>query len=364
MVGPISLALLRKLRRNSRGSMKFGAHFLPTHMPELDGPVSQFYQRIFEQIESLERLGFDRVWITEHHFGDYGGSIPHPPAFLAAIACKTSRIRLGVAVAVLPLNNPIHLAESYGMVDVLSNGRLDFGIGKGSEPIEYLRFGAHREEGTQRMIEGAEILCQAWSDEPVNFHGEFFNYNHVRVLTKPVQRPHPPIWVGATRTEETFRWAGKNGFHLMTLPFVHPTMEALHDLVEIYRQALAQAGHVSATRQILGKVSHLCVGQFGARDTRGSSVYEELFGDPCCRRSQSKTNQSRYYGGYGKWIYHRRRSAALHRHNPPLAGGSRPHDVFTYLLFRWHAPGAGAQEYPAFRGAGYACLGTALSETD
>ena len=167
--------------------MKFGAHFLPTHMPELDGPVSQFYQRIFEQIESLERLGFDRVWITEHHFGDYGGSIPHPPTFLAAIACKTSCIRLGVAVAVLPLNNPIHLAESYGMVDVLSNGRLDFGIGKGSEPIEYLRFGARREEGTQRMIEGAEILRQAWSDEPVNFHGEFFNYDDVRVLPKPVQ---------------------------------------------------------------------------------------------------------------------------------------------------------------------------------
>ena len=252
--------------------MKFGAHFLPTHMPELDGPVSQFYQRIFEQIESLERLGFDRVWITEHHFGDYGGSIPHPPAFLAAIACKTSRIRLGVAVAVLPLNNPIHLAESYGMVDVLSNGRLDLGIGKGSEPIEYLRFGARREEGTQRMIEGAEILRQAWSDEPVNFHGEFFNYDHVRVLPKPVQRPHPPIWVGATRTEETFRWAGKNGFHLMTLPFVHPTMEALHDLVEIYRQALAQAGHDSATRQILGKF-HIYVSDSLAQGIREAAPY-------------------------------------------------------------------------------------------
>jgi len=252
--------------------MKFGAHFLPTHMPELDGPVSQFYQRIFEQIESLERLGFDRVWITEHHFGDYGGSIPHPPAFLAAIACKTSRIRLGVAVAVLPLNNPIHLAESYGMVDVLSNGRLDFGIGKGSEPIEYLRFGARREEGTQRMIEGAEILRQAWSDEPVNFHGEFFNYDDVRVLPKPVQRPHPPIWVGATRTEETFRWAGKNGFHLMTLPFVHPTMEALHDLVEIYRQALAQAGHDSATRQILGKF-HIYVSDSLAQGIREAAPY-------------------------------------------------------------------------------------------
>ena len=252
--------------------MKFGAHFLPAYMPELDGPVSQFYQRMFQQIESLERLGFDRVWVTEHHFGDYGGSIPHPPTFLSAIACKTSRIRLGVAVAVLPLNNPIHLAESYGMVDVLSNGRLDFGIGKGSEPIEYLRFGARREEGTQRMIEGAEILRQAWSDEPVNFHGEFFNYDDVRVLPKPVQRPHPPIWVGATRTKETFRWVGKNGFHLMTLPFVHPTMEALHDLVEIYRQALAQAGHDSATRQILGKF-HIYVSDSLAQGIREAAPY-------------------------------------------------------------------------------------------
>jgi alkanesulfonate monooxygenase SsuD/methylene tetrahydromethanopterin reductase-like flavin-dependent oxidoreductase (luciferase family) len=143
------------------GSMKFGAHFLPTYVPELDGPVTQFYQCMFEQIESLERLGFDRAWVTEHHFGDYGGSIPHPPTFLAAIACKTSHIRLGVAVAVLPLNNPIYLAESYGMVDVVSNGRLDFGIGKGSEPIEYVRFGARREEASQRMTEGTEILRQA-----------------------------------------------------------------------------------------------------------------------------------------------------------------------------------------------------------
>src|SRR5262249_32209103 len=110
-----------------------------------------------------------------------------------------------------------------------------------------------------------------------------------------------------------------------------------------------------------GKVSHLCVGQFGARDTRGSSLYEELFGDPCCRRSQSKTHQSRYYCRYGTRIYHRGRSAALHRHNPPLAGGSRLHDVFIYLSFRWYAPGGGTQKYPAFCGAGYACGRTALN---
>ena len=114
------------------------------------------------------------------------------------------------------------------------------------------------------MIEGTEILRQAWSDEPVNFHGEFFDFDNVRVLPKPVQRPHPPIWVGATRTEETFRWAGKNGFNLMTIPFVHPSMEALHGLVKIYREALTRAGHDLGNASDFGEISHLRVGQFRA----------------------------------------------------------------------------------------------------
>jgi alkanesulfonate monooxygenase SsuD/methylene tetrahydromethanopterin reductase-like flavin-dependent oxidoreductase (luciferase family) len=233
--------------------MKFGAHYLPTYMPDLDGPVTQLYPRMFEQMEELERLGFDRIWVTEHHFGDYGGSLPHPPTFLSALACKTSRIRLGVAVSVLPLHDPVDLAESYGMVDVISNGRLDFGLGKGSEPIEYRRFGVSQAEATQRMREATAILRQAWSDEALHFRGEFFHYDNLRALPKPVQRPHPPIWVGATRTEETFRWAGENGFNLMTIPFVQRTTDVLRGLVKVYREALAGAGHDFATREVLAK---------------------------------------------------------------------------------------------------------------
>src|SRR6266540_2389750 len=119
----------------------------------------------------------------------------------------TSRIRLGVAVAILPLHNPLDLAESYAMADVMSNGRLDFGIGKGSEPVEYRKFGASRDEATQRFMESADIIRQAWSDQPVNFRDEFYNCENVNILPKPVQRPHPPIWVAATRTEETFHAA-------------------------------------------------------------------------------------------------------------------------------------------------------------
>ena len=146
---------------------------------------------MFEQIIEVEKLGFDQAWVTEHHFGGYGGTLPHPPTFLAAAAQMTSRIRLGVAVAVLPLHNPLDLAESYAMADVISNGRIDFGIGKGSEPVEYRKFGASRDEATARFHESAEIIRQAWSDAPVNFHGEFYSYDNVNILPKPVQRPHP-----------------------------------------------------------------------------------------------------------------------------------------------------------------------------
>jgi alkanesulfonate monooxygenase SsuD/methylene tetrahydromethanopterin reductase-like flavin-dependent oxidoreductase (luciferase family) len=233
--------------------MKFGAHYLPTYVPDLDGPVAEFYRRMFAQIEEMDRLGFDHAWVTEHHFGEYGGTVPHPPTFLSAVARATKRIRLGVAINALPLHNPLEVAESYAMVDVISNGRLEFGVGKGSEPSEYKRSGVRQEEATARMKEGTEILLQAWSDEPVSFRGEFFQYENVRVLPKPVQRPHPPVWVGCARTEDSFRWAGENGFNLMTLPYLYKTPEALPSLVKIYRDALARAGHDAGERQVLGK---------------------------------------------------------------------------------------------------------------
>jgi hypothetical protein len=96
-------------------AMKFGSHYLPTYVPDLDGSVSEFYQKMFAQMEEMDRLGYDHIWVTEHHFAHYGGDLPHPPTFLSAIARTTKRIRLGVAISVSPLHNPLMLAESYAM---------------------------------------------------------------------------------------------------------------------------------------------------------------------------------------------------------------------------------------------------------
>jgi alkanesulfonate monooxygenase SsuD/methylene tetrahydromethanopterin reductase-like flavin-dependent oxidoreductase (luciferase family) len=258
--------------------MKFGTHILPTHMPETDGTLSDYYRCMFEQIVEVEKLGFHQAWVTEHHFGGYGGTLPHPPTFIAAAAQRTSRIRLGVAVAVLPLHDPLKLAEAYAMADVISDGRLDFGIGKGSEPVEYRKFGARQEEATARFSESAEIIRQAWSDEPVNFRGEFYRFENINILPKPIQRPHPSIWVGATRSEATFRWAGEMGYDLMTVPFVHPTTEALHELVKIYRRSLADAGHDFVRREVLGKF-HIYVSDSFERGLREAAPFMKNYSD-------------------------------------------------------------------------------------
>lgn len=232
--------------------MRFGAHYLPTYIPELDGPFPEFYRRMFEQMEALDTLGFDDVWVTEHHFHEYGGTIPDPPTFLAAVARTTRRIHLGVAISVVALHNPIQLAESYAMVDVISNGRLAFGVGRGSTLAEFESFRIGYEDTPQRLRESTEIIRRAWSGEPLTFHGELFDYADVRVLPTPVQRPHPPIWVGASRSDGTFQWAGENGFHLMTLPYMYEP-SVLHHWIEVYREALVEAGHDPSTREILGK---------------------------------------------------------------------------------------------------------------
>jgi len=256
--------------------MKFGAHYLPTYVPDLDGPVGEFYRRMFGQIEELDRLGFDHAWVTEHHFGEYGGTVPHPPTFLAAIARTTKQIRLGVAINVLPLHHPLDVAEAYAMADIISGGRLEFGVGKGSEPMEYQRLGVSQDEATVRMKEGMELILQAWSDRPVNFRGKFYQYENVRVLPKPAQRPHPPVWVGCARSEDSFQWAGEKGFHLMTLPYLYKTGDILPRLVKIYRESLAASGRDPAAHEVLGKF-HIYVSSSFERAVDEATPYLENY---------------------------------------------------------------------------------------
>jgi natural product biosynthesis luciferase-like monooxygenase protein len=255
--------------------MRFGAHYNPTYFAALDGPPAEFYRRMFEQIELLDALGFDDAWVTEHHFLEYGGLLPHPPTFLAAVARTTRRIHLGVAVSVLPLHNPLQVAEEYAMVDVISGGRLEFGLGRGATLGDYRGLGISVDDSALRMREAAALIRQAWSEEVLNYRGTLFAYDALRVLPRPVQRPHPPIWVGASRSDDTYRWAGQQGYHLLTLPYMYAPAEIEQSLGR-YRDALAAAGHDPATREILGKF-HVYVAESDAAAVREATPYLERY---------------------------------------------------------------------------------------
>jgi len=232
--------------------MRFGVHYLPTYIPSLDGTIKTYYEHVFAQAQLAESLGYDDFWVTEHHFHEFGGIVPDPAPFLSALAFKTTKLHLGIAIVVLPLRDPIQTAESYAMVDVISNGRLEFGIARGSTPQEFESLHIDYGESLLRMKEGMEVVQHGWADESVTFHGKVFDYDNVRILPKPLQQPHPPVWVAASRSDDTYRWAGEKGFNLMTLANAGPP-DVMRGAVGLYRDSLQAAGHDLASKEVLAK---------------------------------------------------------------------------------------------------------------
>jgi len=159
------------------------------------------YRQGLEQACFAEELDFDSVWLTEHHFSRHG-IVSDSLAVLAYLAARTDRIRLGTAVSVLPLHNPLRFAETAATVDVLSGGRLDLGIGRGYQASEFSGFGVDIAEKHSRFDEAVEVLRLAWdSDAPFTFNGNHFQYQDADPQPRPLQRPHPPIWVATDSPE-------------------------------------------------------------------------------------------------------------------------------------------------------------------
>src|SRR5581483_8970223 len=134
-------------------AVRFGYYILNTYVPELDGAAADLYGRYFEQIEAAEAVGFDAVWATEHHFRYFGGMTPNPQMLLTAISARTRRLRLGSSVSILPLHNPLRIAEDFAMLDVLSGGRLEFGAGRGMVHSGYRGFGLRWDDAQDHMKE-------------------------------------------------------------------------------------------------------------------------------------------------------------------------------------------------------------------
>jgi alkanesulfonate monooxygenase SsuD/methylene tetrahydromethanopterin reductase-like flavin-dependent oxidoreductase (luciferase family) len=173
----------------------------------------ELYSQLLDQVALAEQLGFDDVWITEHHFVP-GGYSSSPMTVAAAIAARTTRIRIGTFVLLLPFAHPVRLAEDVAAVDILSNGRFDLGVGQGYVHAEFDGLVVPRSERAQRMEEGVILLQRLFREEDVHFDGRFTKVGGATLSPKPVQQPGPPLWIGA-RGEKAIRRAARLGCHLM-----------------------------------------------------------------------------------------------------------------------------------------------------
>ena len=229
--------------------MKFGYYILNTYVPETDGDSASVYGHWLEQMDAAEALGFDSLWVTEHHFRPFGGMMPSPTVILAAAAQRTQKLRLGAAVSIIPMHNPLRIAEEFAMVDQLSGGRLNFGAGRGMHPTEYAVFGYDWNNAQKRLPEALDVVQRAWSGGEFEWRGEHYQFPRLRVYPQPLQKPHPPIYVTANRDPESFQMIGRRGHHLMTLPWI-ATNEEQRPRVEMYWNALRDGGHTAEDRDV------------------------------------------------------------------------------------------------------------------
>ncbi len=161
----------------------------------------------------MEDLGFDGIWLQQHHFEEAGYGPPFS-IFAGALAVKTKRIRVGSYIKILPLYHPLLVAEEMAVLDNLLGGRLDVGVGVGHRLLEFKALGVPHRQRPSRMEEGVEIMRRAWTHDRVTFEGRRFSFQDVEVQPKPVQKPHPPLWMAA-RTVVAAQRAARLRCHLL-----------------------------------------------------------------------------------------------------------------------------------------------------
>jgi alkanesulfonate monooxygenase SsuD/methylene tetrahydromethanopterin reductase-like flavin-dependent oxidoreductase (luciferase family) len=205
-----------------------------------------------------EQLGYDKAWIAEHLFSTYG-VVTSTQVYASAIAQRTKKMRIGMAVVVLPFNHPLRTASDFALIDVLSHGRLDFGVGRAYQPHEFTGLGVPMDKSREMFNEGLEIVLKAWTEEKITHKGKFWTIPEpVEVLPKPVQKPYPPVYQ-ATISPESFDQAARLGTNLQfASPFTYRTyreawMDELERHCQRYEKLCAELGRdpKKAERMIL-----------------------------------------------------------------------------------------------------------------
>ena len=219
--------------------MRFGLFF---QAPESAGQThAERFAEMFDLIVLAESLGFDVAWLAEIHFGGAFSLLSNPLMAVPVIAERARRIRIGTAVTLLPLHHPLSCAEQAATADLLSGGRLEFGVGRGSIPTQFHGFRVPSAENRARFDEALDIIRLAWTRERFSYRGTFYQVENLAVVPKPLQEPHPPIRV-AVHTAESFAHIGDLGLPIYSGTTTTP-LPQLREFTALYRSHLVAGGH-------------------------------------------------------------------------------------------------------------------------
>ncbi|HVM95055.1 MAG TPA: LLM class flavin-dependent oxidoreductase, partial [Candidatus Acidoferrales bacterium] len=221
--------------------MKFDLLYeLQAPKPHAEDSIHRCYKDSLAQIELADRVGFHTVWAVEHHFLVEFAYLSAPEVFLAAAAARTKNIRIGHGVVLLPhkFNHPIRVAERVAALDLISDGRVEFGTGRSSQ-YEQEGFEIDTTVSRDMWQESLEIIPRMWTEDPFEYVGRFVKIPARSVIPKPLQRPHPPIWMAAT-SPTSWEIAGRNGIGILGLT-IFVSVPQLEERIRAYKAALREA---------------------------------------------------------------------------------------------------------------------------
>jgi alkanesulfonate monooxygenase SsuD/methylene tetrahydromethanopterin reductase-like flavin-dependent oxidoreductase (luciferase family) len=250
-------------------SVKFGIF---DHMDQGALPLNRQYEDRLKLIEVFDRSGFYAYHLAEHHATPLGMA-PSPSVFLAAVTQRTSRLRFGALVHTLSLYHPLRLAEEICMLDQMSGGRVELGIGKGISPHELAYYGVDPQKAQALYVEASAVILKALSAKTLTFRGEHFRFDEVPIELTPVQIPHPPLWCGTSHPEGA-RWFAENRVNCVTNA---PAARA-RSITDRYREEWDRLGRKPAELPFMGIARHIIIAETQAEAMEaGRPAYEKWF---------------------------------------------------------------------------------------
>jgi alkanesulfonate monooxygenase SsuD/methylene tetrahydromethanopterin reductase-like flavin-dependent oxidoreductase (luciferase family) len=259
--------------------MRYSTFSVNDHYPARGRSVAALYDQVIAQCELAEALGYDTFFCAEHHFHEYG-VVPNPAVMQAALSQRTKRIRLGTGISILTFHDPRTVAETYAMLDVLSGGRVVYGVGSGYLKHEFAGYNVDLAEKRDRFDECLAVVKRLLTGERVTHKGKYFNVDAVQLNVLPIQQPYPPIYVAVLAAAAAYH-VGKQGNNIKCVPYASAKdFDDVGNLLAEYRRGRVEGGHgVPEDREDAIFTFHTHVAESDEEARRGAEAAFNLYVD-------------------------------------------------------------------------------------